>query len=102
MGLGVQCVSCALFVDYGVLFYGVFCSWCLCVCYVFACVACGVLCDVVLVVLGMCVGVLLICLCGVLMLYNALSHGLCLRCVFVRVGLKVFVRVVCDSLCDVV
>ena len=38
---------CVLFVNYCVLFYGVFCSCCLFVCYAFACVACGVLCDVV-------------------------------------------------------
>ena len=49
-----------------------------------------------------CVGVLLIYLCGVLMLYYALSYGLCLCCfVCVRVGLYVLVRVVCELFCDV-
>ena len=46
-GLGGSMRLCVLYVNHCVLFYGVFCSWCLRVCYVFACVACGVLCDVV-------------------------------------------------------
>ena len=92
-----------VFVMFCVLFYGVCCSWCLCVCYVFACVACGVLCDVVCIV---CVA-----LCGrvvdmfVRCEYDlcVLSYGLCLCCcACVRVGLNVFVRVVCDLLCDAV
>ena len=77
-----------------------------CACVVLACVACGVLCDVVwfvFVVVFVCLGVLLICVCDLSMMYYALSHGLCLCCcVFVRVGLNVFVRFVCDSICDAV
>ena len=84
---------CALFVNYCVMFvYGVFRSWCVCVCDVFACVACGVLRDVVCV-FCVCLGVLLIRLCDEFMFYYAMSHGLCLCCcVCVRVGLNVLVR----------
>ena len=63
------------------------------------------LCDVVwsVVVAFACVGVLLICLCEVLMLYYALTYGMCLCCcVCVRVGFTVFVRFVNNLLCDVV
>ena len=57
-GLGGSMCLCVSFQSYCVLFYEVFCSWCPCVCYVFACCACGVLCDVV--------GFLFrcVCLCG--------------------------------------
>ena len=48
--VGSMCL-CVLFVNYCVLFYGMFCSCCLLMWYVFACVACGVLCDVVWIVL---------------------------------------------------
>ena len=51
----------------------------------------------------LCVGVLLVCLCDVSMVDCVLSYGLCwCCCVFVRAGLNVFVRFVCDLLCDVV
>ena len=41
--------------------------------------------------------------CDVFMVYCVLSSGLCwCCCVFVRAGLNVFARVVCDLLCDVV
>ena len=94
---------CVLLANYCVMFYGVFCSCCLFVRCAFACVACGVLCDVVLIVFCLCVGVLLIRLRGVFLIDYALSYGLCLCCgVFVRVGLNVLVRVVDDLLCDVV
>ena len=102
--LGVNVFVCS-FVSECVLVYVVFCSWCLCVRYVFACVACGVLCDVVWIVFCVfaCVGVLLSCLCDVSMLNYALPYGLCSCCrVLVRVGFNVFVRVVCNLLCDVV
>ena len=66
----------------------------------------GVLCDVVgfvFVVAYMCVGVLIIYLLDVFMLYCVLVSGLCLCCVVgMRVGFNVFVRVVCELLCDVV
>ena len=77
------CVVClrVLRVVYCVMLYGLFFFFFFCVC----------------------VGVLLICLCGVFMNYSALSYGLCLRCcVFVRVGLNVLVRFVCDLVSDVV
>ena len=68
---------CVLFARYCVLFYGVFCSWCLCVCYVFAWCACGVLCYSVWfgLIVFVCVGVLLMCLCGVFMVYCVRSYG---------------------------
>ena len=57
--------------------------------------------DIVLFVFF--VRVLLMCLCDVFMVYCVLSSGLCwCCCVFVRAGLNVLVRFVCDLLCDVV
>ena len=52
---------------------------CLGVFYVFACFACDILCDVVwCVYLFVCLSVcVLICLCGVLMIYGVLLYGLC-------------------------
>ena len=85
--------------------YGVFCWCCLLVCYAFAYVACGVLCDVVWIAfVGFgCVGVMLICLCGVFMVYCVMSYGSCWCCCeCVRAGLNVFVRFACDLTCDVV
>ena len=63
-----------------------------------------VLCDTVgcvFVVDFMCVGVLILCLLDVFMMYCVLFSGLCLCCfVVMRVGFDVFVRVVCDLLCE--
>ena len=72
----------------------------------FACFVCDVLCDavgIVIVVVFVCVGVLLICFLGLFRISGVLVHGVCL-CWFVvrRVGFTVFVRFVCDLLCDVV
>ena len=53
-----------------------------CACYVFACAACGVLCDVVWiigVVVFVCVGDVLACSCDVFMMYCVLSYG-CVLC----------------------
>ena len=65
-----------------------------------------VLCDgvgFVFVVAFLCVGSLIICLLGVFMMYVVMVSGLCLCCFeIMRVGFNVFVRVVCDLLCDVV
>ena len=74
----------------------------LCVCKVLRVVYCVMLYGLFLFVF-VCVDELLICLCDVFMIYCVLSYGLCLCCcAFVRVGLNVFVRLVCDLLCDVV
>ena len=54
-------------------------------------------------VVSVCVDDVLLCLCDVLMIHCVLSYGLWLCCcAFVRVGLNVFVRFVCDLWCDVV
>ena len=72
----------------------------LCVC-VLRVVCCDVLWDMCFFVF-VCVGDVLTSLCGVVMAYCVLSHGLCLCwCACVRVGLKMFVRFVRDLLCDV-
>ena len=105
-GFGVRRVCVYRFKNYGVLFYGVFCSWCPCVCYVFAVCACGVLCDVVWFVfvvffcLGGCFVTMFVwCVYG---LQSAVVWwvSVCVMCscccVCVRVGLNVYVRFVCD------
>ena len=65
-----------------------------------------VLCDIVgfvFVVEFNCVGVLIRCLLDVFMMCCVLVFGVYLCCVVVmRVGFDVFVRVVCDLLCEVV
>ena len=75
-----------LFVICCVMFYGVFgfvvfvLVFCVCVCCVWCIVRCCMDCCL------FCVGLLLICLCGVSIIYYALSYGLCLCCcVCVRV-----------------
>ena len=48
-------------------------------------------------------GAFSVCLLDVFMMYCVLVFGLCLCCfVVMRVGFNVFVRAVCDLLCDVV
>ena len=86
-----------------VFVYGVFCSWCLCVLCVcvLRVVHCVMLYGVSFVVV-LCVCFLLICVCDVRVVYCVLSYMLCWCCsVFVRAGFNVFVRFVCDVLCDV-
>ena len=80
------------------------CGACLGAFYVFACFACDVLCVAVgcMFVVFVCVGVLLICLFDAFVMYCVPVYGLCLCFVFRRKGSNVFVRFVCDLLCDVV
>ena len=96
------CFVCELLC--AVLWCGLFVLF-VCVCPVFACVACGVLCG----------GVWIACVVGWLCgwfasLFVWCVYGLCVCCrmdrvglaVCVRAGLNVFVRFVCDLVCDVV